>query len=308
VSRHSPLVGHLEVHVIDVGQGDAIWIRCPDGKHQLLIDTGDTRYPGSQKKFKSFMMAHQAKDDPIEAMVASHPHADHIGSMSWVLDQYQVKRFIDDGVTIPPNDQTVTYSKLYSSLHAKQVPSLSALTQGKTFFFDFCPLCKARVIVPKHFAELGAKDPNNASVIVRIDYGADSFLFTGDAESEEEALLVADPATKADLACDFLKVGHHGSDTSSTPAFLSAVRPKIAAISCGAKGVSTNAGYKHPRLTTLDALLTFVGKREGAPMEVYAYQKSVEAWKLAPLTGAVYVTTAQGDLLFESDGNGIHKK
>ena len=82
----SPL-GKLEVHVINVGQGDAILIRCPDGHHQMLIDSGDTRYPGSTVSFQNAMSELQSKDDPIEVVVASHPHADHIGNMEWLLRQ-----------------------------------------------------------------------------------------------------------------------------------------------------------------------------------------------------------------------------
>ena len=87
--------GKLEVHVIDVGQGDAILIRCPDGHHQMLIDSGDTRYPGSSQKFKAYLTANQSTSDAIEVVVASHPHTDHIGNMAWVLDNYQVDLYVD---------------------------------------------------------------------------------------------------------------------------------------------------------------------------------------------------------------------
>src|SRR5436190_9047029 len=71
--------GKLEVHLIDVGQADAILLRCPEGTHEMLIDSGDTRYPGSSAKFKTYMEKHQAKQNRIEIVVATHPHADHIG-------------------------------------------------------------------------------------------------------------------------------------------------------------------------------------------------------------------------------------
>src|SRR5205823_12952006 len=90
--------GKLETSFIDVGQGDAILVTCPDGKHHLLIDSGDNRYPNSAKNFRAFMTnAFSGQSHHIDVAVASHVHADHIGSMEWVLKNYRVDTFIDNG-------------------------------------------------------------------------------------------------------------------------------------------------------------------------------------------------------------------
>jgi len=94
------LAEDLRVHIINVGQGDAIYITCPGGEHQLLIDSGDRvgGYTGSSKAFKDFMQDHQNINDELELVIASHPHADHIGNLAWVLKKYDVGSYIDNGM------------------------------------------------------------------------------------------------------------------------------------------------------------------------------------------------------------------
>ena len=295
--------GQLEVHVISVGQGDAILIRCPDGNHELLIDAADTRYPGSARQFKDYMRAHQAVNNEIEIVVATHPHADHIGNMAWALREYTVGLYVDNGNVY----HTRTYRRVDEAWEDSGAGYWSTLDELVPDV-DFCPRTDvtARILRPDGFGE--DDDPNNNSVIVRVDYKQDSFLFVGDAEHEEEALLLADAATKALLDTDFLKVGHHGSNTSSGTLFLRQVTPEIVAISCGERGVGTNAGYRHPRHETVTALLGHAGSRDGRNKVIQAYDSSSGRWKSITLNKAVYVTAAEGDLVFESAGQGINKR
>lgn len=205
-----PSICPLEIHVVDVGQGDAIWIRCPEGTHQLLIDAGDTRYPGSAASFRSRLAALQGPDDPIEVVVATHPHADHIGSMEWVLRSYEVGVYVDSGFHNP----TATVGRLERAIAERSVDRVSVAI-GKPGI-DFCPLDDvfAEVLRPQGYGSL--HDANDASVVVRVVYGERSFLFVGDAEEPEEQQLLNDPVTRALLNCDLLKVGHHGSGTSTS--------------------------------------------------------------------------------------------
>jgi beta-lactamase superfamily II metal-dependent hydrolase len=166
---------------------------------------------------------------------------------------------------------------------------------------------KARILRPKGYAE-DEDDPNNVSVIVRIDYKDQSFLFVGDCEGPEEQLLKADPETAKYLRCNFLKAGHHGSNTSSSAEFLGEVQPKIVAVSCGEKGVGTNLKYKHPRFETLSALLGHADSREGPAVTADAYDTQAGVWKKIKLNAAVYITQGNGELDFESDGKEIHRK
>jgi competence protein ComEC len=296
----------LEIHVINVGQGDAILIRCPEGTHELLIDSGELnqRYSESGTKFKAYFGAKQAATDSIEVVVSTHPHSDHIGNMKWVVDTYSIGLYVDNGMSAT----SATFTKLNESLAAKSVPRKSA-KDATVPDIDFCPLAdvNARILRPVGFEE-DEDNPNNRSVVVRVDFKNVSFLFVGDAEAEEEQLLVNDPATKVLLDCDFLKVGHHGSETSSKPFFIDAVTPKVAAISCGKKDAGTNKGYKHPRLKTLKEVLGKADPREGPALNIDAYDGDNVVWTTVKLNTAVYVTAAEGDLVFESDGSTIHKR
>lgn len=291
--------GRLKVHILNVGQGDAILISCPDGEHQLLIDAGDNRYPGSSRSFQNALTGMQPQSDPIEVVVASHPHADHIGSMEWVLRRYRVGLYVDNGETY----DTVTFRTVETAISERGVHRERVGTT--TPAIDFCTRNDVTAVIlrPAGFGDL--RDPNDRSVVVRVDYGQDSFLFVGDSEKEEEAQLLADPLTRSRLDCDFLKVGHHGSDTSSTAAFLNAVTPDIAGVSAGLPGVGTNAGYMHPRRSTVERLLQYVRALPGTPRRIQTYDADAGRWTSAQITGALHFTPLEGELELESDGNGI---
>jgi competence protein ComEC len=301
-----PASPRLEVHVIDVGQGDALLVRCPDGIHELLVDAGelDARYPGSGARFRAYLAARQPGDDPIDVVVATHPHSDHIGNLPWVVERYLIGLYVDSG----RRASTAVFRALEARLAEHGVPR-RRLTDAALPDIDFCPRpdVGARILRPAGL-DVEAEDPNDASVIVRVDCGATSFLLAGDAEARAERLLLDDPATRADLDCDVLKAGHHGSDTSGGPAFLAAVSPAIVAVSCGARDVGTNRGFRHPRLAALRALAAAAGPREGGPGEADAYDGARRAWTRTPLATAVHVTAAEGDLVFESDGAAVRRR
>lgn len=296
--------GMLEVHVMNVGQADAILIRCPHGRHELLIDAADTRYTNSGRNFKAYMSRVQSTDNTIEVVVATHPHADHIGNMAWVLNTYRVGLYVDNGNVY----DTTTWHRVEAAFARNGADYWSAQDELEPMI-DFCPRVDvdARVLRPSGFGDSG--HPNDDSVIVRVDHGGSSFLFVGDAEEFEERLLLADAQTRQLLDCDFLKVGHHGSRTSTGNDFLAAVTPKIAAISCGAKGVSTNASYKHPRFERVQALLGAIASpRTGPTSRLEAFDSDEHTWKQIVLDKALYVTTVDGDLIFESDGQTIRRR
>ena len=299
----SVVSGKLEIHVLDVGQGDAIFIKSPDGTHNLLIDSGDTRYPGSSASFKKELQALLPAGSTITNVVATHPHNDHIGNMKWVVQTYKVKNYIDNGYEYN--------SLLYRNLMAAVTASGSGIAyhseqEGTTPpTIDLGTSIQAKILRPAGFQDV-SDDPNARSVVVRLDYGKNSFLFVGDCEATEETLLENDPNTKKLLDVDFLKVGHHGSDTSSTMPFLDMVTPKIAVISCGAKDTGTNKGYKHPRSITLQDLEQLVQPREGKSVSVDDFDSSSRTWKTFTLDKAIYETNAQGELDFDSDGNNIN--
>lgn len=139
----------IEVQVLNVGQGDAILIRCPDGQHHMLIDSGDTKYPGSSHAFRTALEKElQGQPQRIDTVVATHPHSDHIGSMYWVLNTFEVGTYVDNGQT---NVATAMYAKLNDLRRKLSDAGKLIYVNGKEHSFGaitFCPLVKTILIEP----------------------------------------------------------------------------------------------------------------------------------------------------------------
>ncbi len=230
-----PEGNELQIHVIDVGQGDAILIRTPEGN--LLIDAGDNieRYEQTLKNYLDALGI-----QTLDYFILTHPHADHIGGADVIFANYTVKEVI-----MPDKEAT---SKVYETvLDAIEQKDIDLTLAEPDMTFSLGAL-QCRILAPQK----SYSDANDASVVIRMTYGSVSMMFTGDAEGNmqghsEKDILAA--YSKDQLQADFLKVGHHGSDTSSSAAFLAAVRPKLAAISVG-----EGNKYGHPIDSTLKAL------------------------------------------------------
>lgn len=307
-SGNAEASGELEVHVINVGQADAILVICPDGDHQLVIDSGDlnmgVRYPGSVTEFKNYLNAYVNPSDPIEVAIASHPHSDHIAGMKWLLQTYTVNTYVDNG----KNYDSGTFRSLESTITDNGIHR-ERLTDPAIPNVDFCTRADvtATILRPNGFDDSGM-DPNDYSVIVRVEYGSNSFLFTGDAEHAMEDRLIADNNTRPYLDVDWLKVGHHGSHSSTGSEFIKTVSPDIAAISSGGEFLATNKGYKHPRQETIDTLFAYVGDRTGIKTTLEGYNDTTDEWVQSITKKAVYITNNEGDLVFFSDGSAIWKR
>ena len=295
--------GELEVQVFDVGQADAIFVTCPDGDHRLLIDSADTRYPQSSASFREHLQSMLDENTTIDVVVASHPHADHIGSMSWVLNNYRVGTYIDNG----QKGDTAKFGELEKLRRKLSKQGKLTYVNGKKSpleEIEFCPKVKMRILEPWGMKNL--TDTNDRSVGVRLEYDKTTFLFAGDMHTAAEKTLL-DGLSKADLElldADVLKVGNDGSDTSSSLRFLKAVTPKQAIISCGKKEVGTNVGYKHPRLSTIrniDDL--FSSNAENG--KIWAYDDEDAKWRQHDRHEGLWVTTRDGTIVVNSDGNDI---
>lgn len=219
--------GELEVHFIDVGQGDAILLRC-DGE-AALVDAGT---PDCRESLLEYLQ-NQRLEEP-KYIFASHPHADHIGSMAAVIDAFGCQTFIMPDM--------VSYTRAFENM-LDSVERCGAETQlgkaGDTFELGQAQL---ELLWPAQGYE--AEDANNISLVIRVTYGPYSFLLTGDAETSVEKEFVSNlPATTV------LKAGHHGSKTSSSQALLEAARPEYCVISVGAGN-----SYGHPSPETLEKL------------------------------------------------------
>jgi len=301
--------GKLVVQYIKVGQGDAALIRCPDAKTHMLIDSGDTRYPQSSAQFRSYLNA-QFKDQEkkIAVVVASHAHTDHIGSMQWVLQTFQVGTYIDNG----DKQETTTWSNL-DKTRRKLMQRGLAYINGRQAQLVGVPLCagvEVTVFSPWGYEKLS--DPNDRSVVVRLVHKNVSFLFVCDAEQSAEAVMLGNGELKKLLQAQVLKVGHHGSNTSSTPNFVRTVGPRIAIISSGARDVGTNVGYKHPRWNTLDTYSAWFqdadkGRKppqaRPASLQVWAYDTQKKTWRMHDRPVELWLTTADGNVVIQSDGD-----
>jgi beta-lactamase superfamily II metal-dependent hydrolase len=226
----SEATGLLRVTFVDVGQGDAAWLSTPDG-WDILIDGGPQ---GAGAELVSFLEDQGVAD--IEVLILSHPHADHVGGLVAVLENLDVDLVLTNCQAYP----TAIYQTFVNLLYSEAIPSI-CVREGDTFTWGSY-VAAAAVNPPDPLMSGTGSDVNNNSIVLRISYGSVDFLFTGDIESDAEAAILLSGST---LEAEILKVAHHGSDSSSTDAFLTQVDPDEAVISVGA----SNA-YGHPASQT----------------------------------------------------------
>ncbi len=248
-----PENSQFEVHYIDVGQADCALVICDD--ETMLIDGGNV---GDSSKVASYLKKHDI--DELDYVVCSHAHEDHVGGLSGALSVAEAER-----VFAP---ETEADSKAYKNFVKKvneQGIEIENPSVGETAM-----LGNSYVEFLGPIDEKGA-DTNNTSIVMKITYGNTSFLFTGDAErAEEEDILMSG----ANLKSTVLKVGHHGSETSSSYPFLREVMPQYAVISVG-----EDNSYGHPDDEVLSRL-------NDAGVEIYRTDES-------------------GDIIMQSDGDNI---
>jgi len=220
----------VQVDVISVGAGDAILVSSPTGKH-LLIDGGD-----SEAAPAVLAALRQRSACPLDMILLTHRHADHLGGLKRVVENCGAKLFMDSGFA---HDSTV-YAHLLDALEKHHVP-LRQAELGRQIELGGGALLT--LLGPPHpFIEKSVDIVNANSVVSRLEIGRTSMLFAGDAEAQaEKRLLDSNTAVRSTV----LKVGHHGSRTSSTAEFLRAVSPRLAVVS-NAAGDS-----KHPHPDTL---------------------------------------------------------
>lgn len=224
--------GNLIIDYIDVGQGDSILIR--QGEHAMLIDGGTS----------------ECKDDLLEYLksknitkfdyiIGTHPHEDHIGSLDDVVNAFDFDTILFPDVS-SAKVTTKTFENLVLAVANKNMKFTTPIS-GKEYSLGEA---KFNILAP---SSSNYQSLNNYSIVIKLNYGENSFMFTGDAEtlSETEILNSYD-----DLHADVLKLGHHGSTTSSSKKFLNAVNPKYAVISVGKDNV-----YNHPTKTTMDKMI-----------------------------------------------------
>lgn len=240
----------MVVHFIDVGQGDSILIQV--NNYNLLIDSGPFE---ANKKIKNYL--NNLDINKIDYLIATHPHEDHIGNMSYIINNYNVINFFAPKVTTT----STSFEKLIDALQINNLKIKSLKANNSSI--NLGKYTTVEVLSPHldYYENL-----NNYSPIIKISYKNTSFLFTGDAEEliEQEVL-----SNNYNLKSDILKVGHHGSSTSTSKDFYESINPSISIITVG------NNSYGHPTNKTLNQIKT----------------------------SKVYRTDEDGDIVIISDGN-----
>lgn len=226
----------LHVHFINVGQGDCTLIKTNDSA--VLIDAGEK---GNEKLVTDYIKSQGI--DTLDFVIATHPHSDHIGSLDEVIDSFTVKNVLMPKLSEFNTPTTSAYESFLKSVKASGARVISAKPG------DVHSLGRIEMTVLSPFEQ--SDDLNDMSVVVNLSFGDTSFLFTGDAEKAAENLIL-DSDYSQYLKSDVLKVGHHGSSSSTGSNFLEAVSPQYAVISC-AKGND----YGHPHKETISLLYDY---------------------------------------------------
>lgn len=252
----------LSIHYLDVGQGDSTFIELPNGK-TMLIDAGEK---SQGEVVKSYLDNLEIKT--VDYLIGTHPHTDHIGGLAYIIESFEI-----NNIYMPKATSTSkTYENLLETIKKKNLSVTSA--RSGVVIIDEDGL-KVEVLSPIKGSYSGL---NNYSVVLKISYGKNVFLFMGDAEE------LVEKEINGDVSADVIKVGHHGSITSSSEEFVARVKPKYAIISVG-----VNNKYDHPSEDILkryeavgaktyrtDLNGNIVIKSDGEKIEV-----EVEKWELS---------------------------
>lgn len=256
----------MQVHAIDVGQADSILLRIPSGNgvKNILIDAGTS---SGHKATIITDYLNECGVKTLDYFVLTHPHSDHIAGAKTVLSKFDVKN-----VMIPDCDySTATWAGILETIAEKDINVIFPEVKQKISVGD----AVITVLAPCEKLLGPNEDANNYSIVLKVVYGETSFMFTGDAHTESEAEMLK-TFSAAELKCDVLKMGHHGSSTSSSEEFLRAVDPDTVLISVG-EGNS----YGHPHEETLEKI------------EKYGYN--------------VFRTDMDGTIVLSSDGKTVSR-
>lgn len=226
---------YLRVVFLDVGQGDSIFIEAPN-KKQILIDGGpDAKVLAQLSKVMPFY------DRTIDLVIATHNDADHIGGLPLVFDYYKISNFIGNGAS----SSSSNYKVLKQKIDNNKVDEIVA-KKGTKIVLDKENNIYLDILFPN--MDIAKMDSNDGSIVSRLVYNEDTFLFMGDATVYTENLIKWS-TDKSEIESDVLKLGHHGSRTSSSQFWLEEVSPRVVIISAG-----KNNNYGHPHNEILDRL------------------------------------------------------
>jgi competence protein ComEC len=298
----------MRVHFYDVGQGLAVLVDLPDD-HHLLVDTGDSAHrsgcgdvcASSERHLLDRLRADLA-GAPIDVLWVTHQHSDHIGAAADILDALPVGLFVDNGRD--PHKPEV--ARAHRAARARGVAERTVDPNHPDWPGPPVAGATLRPVLPSRWPSSCAHDENECSITLRIDFCESSVLLTGDAEhAEESALEGLAPVT-------LLQVAHHGSATSTSPAFLSRTHPKYAVISVGRPGEGLNAGYCLPRRLVVERLTRVLGGAGLATLPAFDGDRcdgsSPADWIAVPTSDRLWATERDGDVVLTTQGDGTFER
>jgi competence protein ComEC len=296
--------GRLRVHFYDVGQALAALVDLPDGRH-VLVDAGDDpRRPGCGEACVSAgrhlidALSADLGSAPIDLLWITHPHSDHVGGAAGILETFRVLSYADNGRGSKRPE--VRRARAAAEERGARV---SVVDPEHSYVPIEPSSVRLRAIVPAAWPASCARDENECSIGLRLDFCASSVLFMGDAEHDEEARL--DPGGPVTL----VQVGHHGSETSTTPGFLAKVRPRYAVVSAGRPGEGLNVEYCHPRAIVLGRLTALLGGAGGRTILGFDGDRCAGAraddWVAVPSSDRLWATERDGDVVLGTTGDGV---
>lgn len=216
----------FNIHIIDVGQGDSVLLECDD--KYMLIDAGESEYGTAVADYLK-----QYNVDKLTYMVVTHPHSDHYGGAKTVLESVETENII-------MTEASNTTRSWESFVDYVDNNNYNVIMPESNEIFELGE-CTVTAYVP----EIDNDDLNNCSIVLKAEYDEMSALFTGDAEKSEELTMIE---SGFDVKADVLKLGHHGSSTSTSEEFFEKVNPNLALISCGK---DNDYGHPHKETTAL---------------------------------------------------------
>ena len=293
----------MSVHFYDVGQALAALVDLPDGRH-VLVDTGDSprRAECDVCAQKHEHLIEKLRGDlagaPIDLVWITHQHSDHIGGAADVLGAFKVGAYVDNG----RDPEKAEVRRVHEAADKRRTPRRIVDSEHLDVAVANSPEVRFTPIVPPSWPGSCAHDENECSIALRIDFCSSSILLTGDAEHEEEGRL--DPHGSVTL----LQVGHHGSETSSSSAFLAKVRPSYAVISAGKPNEGMNHDYCHPRAIIVKRLTTALAGPGSGAIHAFDGERCDRArpsdWIDVPASDHLWATERDGDVVLTTTGDG----